>query len=71
MSELYYYEVATFCPASRIETHITLSNPKLIKGNIVNGKPVNCTLANTCKHKDSPLCYLKAQRLEAKGKRIT
>jgi hypothetical protein len=69
-SELHYYEVKTFCPASRQEARITLANQKLINSQIVNGKPVECSLAITCKHKDSPLCYLKSIRLEAKGKRI-
>ena len=70
MSELHYYEIKTFCPASRQEAHIILANQKLTDGELVNGKPVKCSLANTCKHKDSPLCYLKSIRLEAKGKRI-
>jgi hypothetical protein len=71
MSELHYYEIKTFCPASRQEARITLANEKLLTGNIVNGKPVECSLANTCKHKDTPLCYLKSLRIEAKGKRIS
>jgi len=71
MSELHYYEVKTFCPASRMEARITLANEKLLTGNVVNGKPVECSLLYICKHKDSPLCYLKSLRIEAKGKRIT
>jgi hypothetical protein len=70
LSELHYYEIKTFCPASRQEAHIILANQKLTDGELVNGKPVKCSLANTCKYKDSPLCYLKSIRLEAKGKRI-
>jgi hypothetical protein len=70
MSELHYYEIKTFCPASRQEARIILANQKLTDGELVNGKPVECSLANTCKQKDSPLCYLKSIRLEAKGKRI-
>ena len=71
MSELYHYEIKTICPASRQEARITLVNQKLIHGELVNGKPVECSLAYTCKQKDSPLCYLKSLRLEARGKRIT
>jgi len=70
MSELHYYEIETYCPASHLEAKITLANQKLIQGIIVNGKPVDCNLSYTCKHKDNPLCYLKSQRLEARGKRI-
>jgi len=71
MSEVHYYEIVTFCPASRQQARITLANQKLIKTPLVNGKPVDCSLAYTCKNKDSPLCYLKSIRLEAKGKLIT
>jgi hypothetical protein len=71
MSELHYYEVKTFCPASRQEARILLVNEKIINSQIVNGKPVECSLSHTCKHKDNPLCYLKSLRIEAKGKRIS
>jgi hypothetical protein len=71
MCELHYYEVKTFCPASRMEARITLANEKLLTGNVVNGKPVECSLSYMCKHKDSPLCYLKSLRIEARGKRIS
>jgi hypothetical protein len=71
LSELHYYEIKTFCPASRQEAHIILANQKLINGELVNGIPVECSLEDTCKHIDSPQCYLKSLRIEAKGKRIT
>jgi hypothetical protein len=71
MSELHYYEIKTFCPASRTEVKITLTNQQLINGELVNGKPTECNLANTCKHKDKSTCYLKSLHIEAKGKRIT
>jgi hypothetical protein len=71
MSELHYYEIKTFCPASHTEVKITLTNQQLINGELVNGKPTECNLSYTCKHQNNPRCYLKAIRLEAKGKRIT
>jgi hypothetical protein len=71
MSELHYYEIETFCPASRQQARILLANQKLIKSPVVHGKPVKCSLSYTCKHKDSPLCYLKSPRIEARGKRIS
>jgi hypothetical protein len=71
MSELHYYEIKTFCPASYLEARIILVNEKLLTGNVVNGKPVECSLSYMCKHKDSPLCYLKSLRIEARGKRIS
>jgi len=70
MSELHYYLIETFCPASHLQAKITLANQKLITGEIVNGKPVACNLQETCEHKQKPSCYLKSIRLEAKGKRI-
>jgi len=71
MSELHYYEIKTFCPASHLEARIILVNQKLMNSEIVNGKPVECSLANTCKQKDKPTCYLKSLRIEARGKHIT
>jgi hypothetical protein len=71
MSELHYYEIETFCPASRQEARIILANQKIIKSQVVHGKPVDCSLSNTCKQKNTPKCYLKSLRIEARGKRLT
>jgi len=70
LSETYYYEITTYCPASRVQARIILQNEKLIKSPVVNGKPVDCSLLQTCKHKESAWCYLKSERVEARGKLV-
>jgi hypothetical protein len=70
LSELHFYEVRTVCPETRIEVRITLVSQKQMRGELVEGKPVECSLADTCKGKGNVLCYLRSLRVEARGKPI-
>lgn len=60
-------EIETFCRVTRTQVLILLENETEQKGEIVEGRPINCHFRTMC-HSTNPDCLLNCLRIESRRK---
>lgn len=67
-SDIYFYDIDTWCPFQRQMITLTLRSNRKYEGLIVAGKPIQCSFQDKCDKKDNARCYLKSIRIESRRK---